>query len=155
MASYYNNIEFLNEYIGCGLSLSKTFDKVKLNTTVETGFEKINESVFSILSTRVGERLFLPEFGSKLHTLVFEQNDDIFKDLADFYIRDALSKWEHRIEVLKVDVNTEVEGNTVPIEIYYKVVNSNIATTYVYPFSRNSYGEPDIYEQGTISANYF
>lgn len=155
MSAYYHNEEFLEEYIGCGMSTSNVFDKLKLNTTVETGIDKIQDSIYTILSTKVGERLFLPEFGSKLHTLVFEQNNSIFEDLADFYIRDALSKWEPRIEVIKVKCEIIEQDNIVPIEIYYKLVNSNLAATYVYPFSRNTYGEPSLYEQGTISANYY
>jgi hypothetical protein len=155
MSAYYYNEDFLKEYVGCGMSTSNVFDRASLGTTVETGIEKIQDSIYTILSTRIGERLFLPEFGSKLHTLVFEQNNSIFADLADFYIRDALSKWEHRIDVIKIDVKIETDENIVPIEIYYKIVNSNLVSTYVYPFNKNSYGEPEIYEQGTISANYY
>lgn len=155
MSAYYYNSEFLDQYIGNGLSTSNTFDFVKQSTNSVTGIEKIHESIYTILSTKVGERFFLPEFGSRLHLLIFEQNNAIFADLADFYIRDALSKWEKRIEVTDVSVAVIQEGNTVPIEISYRVTRSNIQDTYVYPFNRTPYGEPEIYEQGDITANFY
>ena len=153
--AYYYNAEFLDQYIGKGLSTTNTFDRVKLSTNVITGIDKIQDSIYNILSTKVGERLFLPEFGSRLHTLIFEPNNAIFADLADFYIRDALGKWERRIEVTDVSILTEQEGNIVPIEISYRITNSNIYDTYVYPFNKTIYGEPEIYEQGDITADYY
>ena len=153
--AYYYNAEFLDQYIGRGLSTTNTFDRVKLSTNVITGIDKIQDSIYNILSTKVGERLFLPEFGSRLHTLIFEPNNAIFADLAVFYIRDALGKWERRIEVTDVSILTEQEGNIVPIEISYRITNSNIYDTYVYPFNKTIYGEPEIYEQGDITADYY
>ena len=155
MSAYYYNSDFLNQYLGNGLSTLDTFNKLSLSTNVVTGIERIHESIYTILSTKVGERLFLPEFGSRLHLLIFEQNNAIFADLADFYIRDALAKWEKRIEVTGVDVAIQSEGNEVPIKISYKITNSNIYDTYVYPFNRTLEGDPEIYEQGTITADYF
>ena len=81
---------------------------------------------------------------------MFEPNTPIFRDLADFYIRQALIKWEKRIQVLKVNVLIEEYGNTVPIEIYYRVVNTNMTSTYVFPFNVNSEGNPESYTQGAI-----
>ena len=153
--AYYYNAEFLDQYIGKGMSTTKTFDDVHLSTNVITGIDKIQDSIYNILSTKVGERLFLPEFGSRLYMLVFEPNNAIFADLADFYIRDALGKWEKRIQVTDVSVLTEQEGNIVPIEISYQITNSNIYDTYVFPFNKTIYGEPEIYEQGTITADYY
>lgn len=153
--AYYYNAEFLDQYIGKGMSTTKTFDDVHLSTNVITGIDKIQDSIYNILSTKVGERLFLPEFGSRLHMLVFEPNNAIFADLADFYIRDALGKWEKRIQVTDVSVLTEQEGNIVPIEISYQITNSNIYDTYVFPFNKTIHGEPEIYEQGTITADYY
>ena len=153
--AYYYNSEFLDQYIGRGLSTTNTFNNTSLSTNVITGIDKIQDSIYNILSTKVGERLFLPEFGSRLHTIVFEPNNAIFADLADFYIRDALGKWERRIEVTDVSVLVEQEGNIVPIEISYRITNSNIYDTYVYPFNKTVYGEPEIYEQGEITADYY
>lgn len=150
MAAYYYNQDFMDQFIGNGMSVSKVFDKLHLNTSVISGTDKIHDSIYTILSTKIGERFMLPEFGSKLHLVLFEPNNYIFKDLVQFYVKDALSKWEKRIEVMDVKVVTEVEGNIVPIEITYQITNSNIIDTYVYPFNITREGNPSIYRQGDI-----
>lgn len=155
MSAYYYNSEFLDQYIGNGLSTSNTFNPSTYSTNSVTGMDKIRDSIYTILSTKVGERFFLPEFGSRLYLLLFEQNNAVFADLADFYIRDALAKWEKRIEVTNVKVNIVEDGNTVPIEISYKVTKSNVYDSYIYPFHRNEFGEPEMYEQGTITADFY
>lgn len=149
--AYYYNEEYLNKYVGNGLSTTKTFDRLTLRTNSITGIEKIQDSIFNILSTRVGERVLMPEFGSRLYLVLFEQNTPIFADLAKFYITDALSKWEKRIELDGIKVSTETEGNIVPIEISYHISGSNIRETYVYPFKVDRFGDPDMYKQGSVS----
>lgn len=153
--AYYYNEDFMEEFIGNGMSVTTVFDRIKANTKVISGTDKINDSIYTILSTKIGERFMLPEFGSKLYMILFEPNNYIFKDLANFYIRDALSKWEKRIEVIDVKVQTETEGNIVPIEISYKITNSNIVETYVYPFCVTEEGNPEIYRQGDIIPSLF
>lgn len=150
MAAYYYNEDFMEQFIGNGMSVSKVFDKLHLNTTVITGKDKIHDSIYTILSTKIGERFMLPEFGSKLHMVLFEPNTFVFQDLVQFYVRDALTKWERRINVLDVKVITEVEGNVVPVEITYQIANSNVVDTYVFPFHTNREGNPEIYRQGDI-----
>lgn len=153
--AYYYNQEFIDEFVGNGMSVTKVFDSIKRDTSVITGVDKINDSIYTILSTKIGERFMLPEFGSKLYLVLFEPNNYIFRDLVNFYVKDALSKWERRIEVTDVNVVTEVEGNIVPIEISYKITNSNFKETYVYPFNINSEGNPNIYRQGDISPSAY
>ena len=149
--AYYYQEEFLNEIAGGGLYAMDVFTPTR-HTTHAEGIDKINDSIYNILSTRIGERFMVPEFGSDLYKLIFEPNTAIFRDLADFYVRQALAKWEKRIQVLKVNVKVIEYDNVVPIEIYYRVVNTNMTSTYVFPFNVNKEGNPESYEQGTITA---
>lgn len=150
MAFLYNQ-EFKDKIAGSGLSFSKMFDINYHNgkgvTRSISGEEKINESIFSILSTRVGERFFLPEYGSMLHTLIFEQNTLILHDMIGIYIRQALGKWEKRIEIEDIIVGKQDDSNTVPVNIIYRIVNSNVIGSYVYPFTSNQEGL-DVYSLG-------
>jgi hypothetical protein len=102
-----------------------------------------------ILSTRVGERFFMPEFGSRLHEAIFEPNNLVFQDLVDMYVREALAAWEKRITVLDVSVGIEDEGNIVPVTITYQITNSNMTGTYIYPFNVKDDGEIDSYDMGS------
>ena len=98
--------------------------------------ERINDAIHIILATRIGERPFNPEFGSRLPELVFEPNDAALQRLLVFYTSDALKRWEKRIEVISVTI---IEGlnqdrNEVGVHIEYRIRNSHVRGSYVYPF---------------------
>lgn len=127
------------DWIGRGIKFNRTFDRRTGQFNVSNSVDKINQSIYFILSTRIGTRFMLPKFGSKLHELVFEPNDFIFADLADLYIREALSEWEPRIQVADIQVQSITRGNTVPIYITYRLNSSNELHNYVYPYNLSTY----------------
>lgn len=121
--------------IGKGTQFQDTISETSGGFNTNELFERLDQSIYLILSTKIGERFFLPDFGSNLYLLVFENDSNIFRDLADYYIRDALGKWEPRITVLSVDIG-EIENNVVPIIITYSLIRANTVHNYVYPLSR-------------------
>src|SRR5690348_14999285 len=70
------------------------------------GAEKIRQSIWIILSTARGERVMLPDFGCGIHDLVFQPNTAALRGQVQVKVRDALLRWEPRIDVLAVQVNT-------------------------------------------------
>lgn len=66
----------------------------------QTTTELIKSSIQMILQTRLGERVMLPEYGSRLAELLYEPNDSVLVSLAKRFIVDALARWEPRIKVL-------------------------------------------------------
>lgn len=125
--------------IGTGPKFPDTFSRSNGKVSSNSGVERINQSIKHILGTRIGQRYFVPEFGSRLHELVFEPNDLILRDLLIYYVQDALTKWEPRIKILTVNPEVIKYENTVPIHIDYKLVNTNSIYNYVYPFNREVY----------------
>ena len=142
--------DFADSFVGKGMGL-KVFNTTTHKSVVASGEAKINDSIYLILSTKVGERVFLPEFGSKLHKAIFEPNDLIAADLIKLYIEEALQRWEKRIVVQNIEIGDEGEDNIVPVAIYYTWTNSNVSGCYVYPFNLKSDGTEDSYELGTYS----
>ena len=67
------------------------------------GAASVRQSILLLLSTRLGERIMRPDYGTELGTLVFAPNDDTTAGLAIHYVRRALQRWEPRIDVLRVD----------------------------------------------------
>lgn len=65
--------------------------------------EVIQASIRMILLTVIGERVMLPEFGSRLWELVGEQNDLILENLAKLYTIDAVRRWENRVVLKSVE----------------------------------------------------
>ncbi len=99
------------------------------------GVEKINQSIWLILSTAVGEREMLPEFGCGIHDLVFEANSAGLRFSIQEKVKEALARWEPRIENVEVRVETPPdEPSHLMIEIEYKLENNNAVYNLVYPF---------------------
>ena len=126
-----------NNFLGEGLSFPFQIDKY--NKVKTSQYERsIEESIIIILSTKLGERLMRPEFGCKIHNLLFAPNTIDTHNLAIFYVKEALETWEHRINLLKIDVSMELE-NSIHINIDYQIQESNSVYNLVYPFYLTDY----------------
>jgi phage baseplate assembly protein W len=106
--------------------------------TYLSGDTKIRQSIWIILSTAPGERLMLPDFGCGIHDLVFEANTASLRRIVEERTRDALIRWEARIDVVDVRVETPPEArNYLLIRIDYRIRSNNALYNLVYPFYLN------------------
>ncbi len=104
---------------------------------LSTGFDNIKESVYEILSTPVGSRFQLREYGSRLEELLFEPNDDILIAELEYNILDALDLWEKRIEVTTVVFEQPVNSpSLINCDIQYEILQSNTVDSTIFPFYR-------------------
>ena len=83
-------------------------------TTME-GFSVYEESISRILFTSPGERLMNSEFGSKLKGYIFEL-DFIMQEEVDSEIRKSITRWEPRVNVIKIKTSRPDE-KTFSLEI--------------------------------------
>lgn len=93
-------------------------DYRRVETTV-TDAAAINNAIRNILLTQVGTLPGKPTFGSNIKELLFSQLDYITISLLKTQIRDALEKWETRINVVNVEVQESPEYNKIIATIYY------------------------------------
>ena len=99
------------------------------------GEEKIRQSLWLILSTAAGEREMRPTFGCGIHDLVFEANTAALRGMVRDKVREALTRWEPRIDLVDVRVETPAEArNYLLISIDYRVRANNALFNLVYPF---------------------
>lgn len=103
---------------------------VVMSSTSYTEVPHIVESIRQILSTRKGERIMEPQFGSLIDTQIFETNDEAAQNMIKFQIKEALKEQEPRIEVLNVDLTED--GNYIIAILHFKVVQYN--TRYIHTF---------------------
>jgi len=97
--------------------------------------QRIEESIFLILSTARGERVMLPDFGCGIHELVFASNSPGTTALVTQSVRQALSTFEPRIDVLDVSVENPVsQRNLLLIRVNYRIRANNALGNMVYPF---------------------
>lgn len=99
------------------------------------GISDIEKSIWIILSTPIGQRVMRPNFGSRLHELIFAiPNAETF-GLARLYVTDALAFWEPRIKVLEVKTGTDPDSPYVLLlDIRYLVKATHDERSLVYPF---------------------
>lgn len=102
--------------------------------------EDVREAIAVILGTAPGERPMRPEFGCGIHDYVFEAVDAYLVGRIEQEVRQALDRWEPRIEVVSVDLTIEAssEGgmvnDLVVIDIGYRLRATNDVRNLVYPF---------------------
>ena len=82
----------------------------------------VRQSILLLLSHIPGERVMRPEYGCDLHKLIFAPNDDTTAGLAIHYTRQALERWEPRIDILHLDAGrNEDDPARLDIMLEYRV----------------------------------
>ena len=95
----------------------------------------ISQSIWIILATAPGERVMRPDFGCGIHNLVFAVNDITTRTRVVQEVRTALIRWEPRIDVLDVSVETKGrDGEVLLINIQYRARSTNNMFNMVFPF---------------------
>ncbi len=101
------------------------------------GYADIEQAIRIILGTAPGERRMRPNFGCRIHELVFAPNSATTFGLARHHVEEALGWWEPRIEVLRVDAQADPrEPSRMLVEVHYRVRTTKDERTLVYPFYR-------------------
>jgi phage baseplate assembly protein W len=86
----------------------------------------IRQALLMLLSTSPGERVMRCDYGCALNHLVFSPNDDTTAGLAMHYVREAIRRWEPRVEVVRLDAGRADDGRPeiLSIRIAYAVKES-------------------------------
>lgn len=108
------------EFLGRGWRFPFGFDSASGGVAVSEYEKNIQESITIILGTKPGERQMLPEFGCRIHELMFSPNTRATSTLVAHHVETALARWEPRIEVTKVDSWPDASG-TIRVQVHYKV----------------------------------
>jgi phage baseplate assembly protein W len=99
------------------------------------GPEAVEQGIRVVMETAPGERVMRPEFGCGVHELLFEANTAALHGVVRDRVRQALTRWEPRIDVLDVRVEAPPEQlNLLLIRIDYRVRANNALYNLVYPF---------------------
>lgn len=85
----------------------------------------IRQSIMLLLTTRPGERVMRPDYGCSLHRLLFSPNDATTAGLAIHYVRQAIARWEKRIEIVRLDAGPDPQSpGVLAIALDYRVRES-------------------------------
>ena len=97
----------------------------------------VRQAILLLLSTRPGEGVMRPTYGCNLHRLIFSPNDETTAGLAIHYVRQAITRWEPRVAILRIDaVRTAEVVSSARLELIfeYRVLSTQRADRLTFPF---------------------
>jgi phage baseplate assembly protein W len=122
------------DFLGTGLAFPLRVTPGGRIATASTE-QRIEESIYLILGTRIGERVMLPAFGCAIHDLSFAPNNAATRTRAIDAVRRALVSFESRIDVLEVSAaSAPGEANLLLVRVDYRLRGNNAIGNLVYPF---------------------
>jgi uncharacterized protein len=122
------------DFIGRGWSFPPRVNP-RGGVALVSGSDEIEDGIKMILSTALGERVMRPDFGCGIWDLLFAPGDPNTLGLMAQSVREALSRWEPRIELREVRATPDEEDSSrVLIGVSFLVKSTNDRRNLVYPF---------------------
>jgi len=128
------------DYLGRGLSFPLR-GNLQGSLQLSADIRNIEESIGLILGTKVGERVYRQNFGSRLSELAFAPMNTQTLLLIRVYVEEALKMWEPRIILDGVYTEPDPIRGRVNIIIEYHPKDSHDTRSLVYPFYLQPSGE--------------
>lgn len=99
-----------------------------------SGEQKVGESIWLVLSTALGERVMRPLVGCGVHERLFAPDSFATRAAIAHDVREALTTWEPRIDVLdvRVEIGDEI-GVMLVVFVDYRIRENNAVHNLVYP----------------------
>ena len=124
----------MTEIIGSGLAFPLQVDR-RGGIALARDEQDIDQAIQLILGTAPGERPMRPEFGCGVHDFVFDSIDANTVGRMEEAIREALDRWEPRIQVQTVEFDlSQADDGLLTIDIGYRVRATSTERNLVYPF---------------------
>ena len=95
-------------------------------------FTQKRMNIINLMRTRIGERRMQPTFGTRLWTIVFEQNVANLKDVITNIVTEDISRWVDGVTVKNVELKVpQSEESSDDTDIYrlYITVTFEVAVT--------------------------
>ena len=108
------------EFLGRGWKFPFQFDPATGGVALSEYEQNIKENISIILGTKPGERQKLFDFGCGIHEMMFAPATRATASVISHAVRNALTMWESRIEVTKVDAWPDV-GGQIKVHVEYKI----------------------------------
>lgn len=97
------------------------------------GPTRIQDAIWIVLGTALNERVMRPDFGAGAYDFVFQPNSDVMRTQLETKVREALVKWEPRIELVNVSAVEGDQRSLVMITVEYRIRSTNELFNLVYP----------------------
>lgn len=132
-----NDDERAPAFLGRGWGFPPSFSRYDASVAMCAGDADIQESLWIILSTNLGERVMLASFGCDLWSQVFTTLTTTTANEMGLMVRNAIMQWEPRVTVEEVNVTASASGpGWIDIHIAYRVRQTNSRSNLVFPYYR-------------------
>ena len=99
------------------------------------GLPRIQQALRMILETEPGERLMRPDFGCGLRRFLQQPNTGATRAQIESAVREALGRWESRIELIDVVVEADADvASALWIVVDYRLLVDGRRDNLVFPF---------------------
>ena len=130
------------EFLGQGLAFPLQINQ-QGGIALARGAHDIEQAIRIVLETQPGERVMRPEFGCRVHELLFAPLNAATRGLAAYYVQQALGRWEPRIDLQEVNtLDDPGRDGVMLIEIKYQIKDTHDERSIVYPFFLMGEEEP-------------
>lgn len=125
------------------LNIYSDFDKsleinpISTDIVLNLDEKAISESIKHLVLTDKGERLFQPELGGNIRRFLFETNTPANLKLLKESIRDTITNYEPRAELINIEVTSNLDDNDVKINILYYARNNESPISLSFVLERN------------------
>lgn len=85
--------------------------------------DSVKNSIKSLLLTDKGERFFDPLLGSDIRKMLFENFTPATEQIVSDLIKTTIKNYEPRAEVLEIKVTSDIDNNSMYINIIFNVIN--------------------------------
>lgn len=122
-------------FLGTGWSFPPEFVKELKGVKMISNEDDIKSSLHILLTTRLGERVMVPEYGCNLEELLFENLNRTLITYVVELIKTAILYHEPRIDVQKIDISeSDTNEGKLIILVDYIIRATNSRTNMVFPF---------------------
>lgn len=90
--------------------------------------QAIARSLRNIVFTNPGEKFFNQNFGSRISKSLFENIDDISASMIVDEIRQSITNYEPRVDLLDVRAEPNFDNNEFNVRIVYNIVGVDVPT---------------------------
>jgi phage baseplate assembly protein W len=88
----------------------------------------VSKAIRNLMLTDRGERLYQPDIGSNLKSMLFEPMSEATSELISTFVRETIKNYEPRAVVIKIIVVPNYERNLYSVSIVYMVINKSEPT---------------------------
>src|SRR4051812_1310287 len=89
-----------------------------------SGADKLRQNIRTIIATRFGELPMLRGYGTRIHSLVHDPNDDALTVLVRKQLQESLLAWEPR--VLITNISFEQSADSLSVRLDYTFTDQTV-----------------------------